>query len=216
MADKSILKKEIHPVKVHYPSKKVMNFVHDEQAKTDRHAIVVFIIFLLFLAVFTKLFVINPLNKVNQLESNYNQMAAQVQQYQETLGNYDSVKAAYDDKAGSFLTDDEKQELNRTDILDMIQEDVAPYVGISSIKIAGAQVSVFTDDTTLDTFSGIIARLQADSRNGYVTVTTTSSSDQSNNDLVQADIEITYGSVAEGGNQYCFPISSLCVRRFCY
>ena len=128
-------------------------------------------------------------------------MAAQVQQYQETLGNYDSVKAAYDDKAGSFLTDDEKQELNRTDILDMIQEDVAPYVGISSIKIAGAQVSVFTDDTTLDTVSGIIARLQADSRNGYVTVTTTSSSDQSNNDLVQADIEITYGSVAEGGNQ---------------
>ena len=201
MADKSILKKEIHPVKVHYPSKKVMNFVHDEQAKTDRHAIVVFIIFLLFLAVFTKLFVINPLNKVNQLESNYNQMAAQVQQYQETLGNYDSVKAAYDDKAGSFLTDDEKQELNRTDILDMIQEDVAPYVGISSINIAGAQVSVFTDDTTLDTVSGIIARLQADSRNGYVTVTTTSSSDQSNNDLVQADIEITYGSVAEGGNQ---------------
>ena len=201
MADKSILKKEIHPVKVHYPSKKVMNFVHDEQAKTDRHAIVVFIIFLLFLAVFTKLFVINPLNKVNQLESNYNQMAAQVQQYQEKLGNYDSVKAAYDDKAGSFLTDDEKQELNRTDILDMIQEDVAPYVGISSIKIAGAQVSVFTDDTTLDTVSGIIARLQADSRNGYVTVTTTSSSDQSNNDLVQADIEITYGSVAEGGNQ---------------
>ena len=201
MADKSILKKEIHPVKVHYPTKKVMNFVHDEQAKTDRHAIVVFIIFLLFLALFTKLFVINPLNKVNQLESNYNQMAAQVQQYQETLGNYDSVKAAYDDKAGSFLSDDEKQELNRTDILDMIQEDVAPYVGISSIKIAGAQVSVFTDDTTLDTVSGIIARLQADSRNGYVTVTTTSSSDQSNNDLVQADIEITYGSVAEGGNQ---------------
>ena len=201
MADKSILKKEIHPVKVHYPSKKVMNFVHDEQAKTDRHAIVVFIIFLLFLAVFTKLFVINPLNKVNQLESNYNQMAAQVQQYQETLGNYDSVKAAYDDKAGSFLSDDEKQELNRTDILDMIQEDVAPYVGISSIKIAGAQVSVFTDDTTLDTVSGIIARLQADSRNGYVTVTTTSSSDQSNNDLVQADIEITYGTVTEGGNQ---------------
>ena len=201
MADKSILKKEIHPVKVHYPSKKVMNFVHDEQAKTDRHAIVVFIIFLLFLAVFTKLFVINPLNKVNQLESTYNQMAAQVQQYQETLGNYDSVKAAYDDKAGSFLSDDEKQELNRTDILDMIQEDVAPYVGISSIKIAGAQVSVFTDDTTLDTVSGIIARLQADSRNGYVTVTTTSSSDQSNTDLVQADIEITYGSVAEGGNQ---------------
>ena len=201
MADKSILKKEIHPVKVHYPSKKVMNFVHDEQAKADRHAIVVFIIFLLFLAVFTKLFVINPLNKVNQLESNYNQMAAQVQQYQETLGNYDSVKAAYDDKAGSFLSDDEKQELNRTDILDMIQEDVAPYVGISSIKIAGAQVSVFTDDTTLDTVSGIIARLQADSRNGYVTVTTTSSSDQSNNDLVQADIEITYGSDQEGDDQ---------------
>ncbi|MEE8807213.1 MAG: hypothetical protein SOI44_02205 [Lactimicrobium sp.] len=201
MADKSILKKEIHPVKVHYPSKKVMNFVHDEQAKTDRHAIVIFIIFLLFLALFTKLFVINPLNKVNQLESNYNQMAAQVQQYQETLGDYDSVKAAYDDKAGSFLTDDEKQELNRTDILDMIQEDVAPYVGISSIKISGAQVSVFTDDTTLDTVSGIITRLQADSRNGYVTVTTTSSSDQSKNDLVQADIEITYGTVTEGGNQ---------------
>ncbi len=201
MADKSILKKEIHPVKVHYPTKKVMNFVHDEQAKTDRHAIVIFIIFLLFLALFTKLFVINPLNKVNQLESNYNQMAAQVQQYQDTLGDYDSVKDAYDDKAGSFLSDDEKQELNRTDILDMIQEDVAPYVGISSIQISGAQVTVHTDDTTLDTVSGIIARLQADSRNGYVTVTTTSSSDQSNNDLVQADIEITYGSVTEGGNQ---------------
>lgn len=107
-----------------------------------------------------------------------------MQQYQETLGDYDSVKAAYDDKAGSFLTDDEKQELNRTDILDMIQEDIAPYVGVTSIKISGAQVSVFTGDTTLDTVSGMIARLLADARNGYVTVTTTSGSDQSDNDLV--------------------------------
>lgn len=201
MADKSILKKEIHPVKVHYPTKKVMNFVYDEQAKTDRHAIVIFVFFLLFLALFTKLFVIDPLNKVNQLESSYRQMADQVKQYQDSLGDYDTVKAAYDDKAGSFLTDEEKQDLNRTQILDMIQEDIAPYVGVTSIKISGAQVSVFTGDTTLDTVSGMIARLQADARNGYVTVTTTSGSDQSDNDLVQADIEITYGSATEGGNQ---------------
>lgn len=201
MAEQSILKKEIHPVKVHYPTKKVMNFVYDEQAKTDRHAIVIFVIFLLFLALFTKLFVIDPLNKVNQLESSYRQMADQVKQYQDSLGDYDTVKAAYDDKAGSFLTDEEKQDLNRTQILDMIQEDIAPYVGVTSIKISGAQVSVFTGDTTLDTVSGMIARLQADARNGYVTVTTTSGSDQSDNDLVQADIEITYGSVTEGGNQ---------------
>lgn len=201
MAEQSILKKEIHPVKVHYPTKKVMNFVYDEQAKTDRHAIVIFVIFLLFLALFTKLFVIDPLNKVNQLESSYRQMADQVKQYQDSLGDYDTVKAAYDDKAGSFLTDEEKQDLNRTQILDMIQEDIAPYVGVTSIKISGAQVSVFTSDTTLDTVSGMIARLQADARNGYVTVTTTSGSDQSDNDLVQADIEITYGSVTEGGNQ---------------
>lgn len=201
MAEQNILKKEIHPVKVHYPTKKVMNFVYDEQAKTDRHAIVIFVIFLLFLALFTKLFVIDPLNKVNQLESSYRQMADQVKQYQDSLGDYDTVKAAYDDKAGSFLTDEEKQDLNRTQILDMIQEDIAPYVGVTSIKISGAQVSVFTGDTTLDTVSGMIARLQADARNGYVTVTTTSGSDQSDNDLVQADIEITYGSVTEGGNQ---------------
>lgn len=201
MAEQSILKKEIHPVKVHYPTKKVMNFVYDEQAKTDRHAIVIFVIFLLFLALFTKLFVIDPLNKVNQLEASYRQMADQVKQYQDSLGDYDTVKAAYDDKAGSFLTDEEKQDLNRTQILDMIQEDIAPYVGVTSIKISGAQVSVFTGDTTLDTVSGMIARLQADARNGYVTVTTTSGSDQSDNDLVQADIEITYGSVTEGGNQ---------------
>lgn len=201
MAERSILKKEIHPVKVHYPTKKVMNFVYDEQAKTDRHAIVIFVFFLLFLALFTKLFVIDPLNKVNQLESSYRQMADQVKQYQDSLGDYDTVKAAYDDKAGSFLTDEEKQDLNRTQILDMIQEDIAPYVGVTSIKIPGAQVSVFTSDTTLDTVSGMIARLQADARNGYVTVTTTSGSDQSDNDLVQADIEITYGSATEGGNQ---------------
>lgn len=201
MAEQNILKKEIHPVKVHYPTKKVMNFVYDEQAKTDRHAIVIFVFFLLFLALFTKLFVIDPLNKVNQLESSYRQMADQVKQYQDSLGDYDTVKAAYDDKAGSFLTDEEKQDLNRTQILDMIQEDIAPYVGVTSIKISGAQVSVFTGDTTLDTVSGMIARLQADARNGYVTVTTTSGSDQSDNDLVQADIEITYGSVTEGGNQ---------------
>jgi hypothetical protein len=81
----------------------------------------------------------------------------------------------------------------------MLESDMAPYVGIQSVQIAGNTIVVQTDVTNLQVVSRFLSALQNDSRNGFVTVTTASASkdtDTTNND-VTANVVITYGG---GGN----------------
>jgi len=61
------------------------------------------------------------------------------------------------------------------------------------------QISVKTGNTTLPVVSSLLSRMQADSRNSYVTVTTTAASNQENSDEVVADFEITYAASVNGG-----------------
>ena len=52
-----------------YPTKTDMNFVHDDVARSNRRAIILFVIFMIFLFFFVQVAVIMPMNKIMQAES---------------------------------------------------------------------------------------------------------------------------------------------------
>ena len=186
------LKKE----NVNYPEKRSINFISNEQRKNNRNAIIVFVLFLIFLAFFVKFAVINPLNKVNEAERQYRQMEAQLNSYKEELSDYNEVLELYNEKVGSFMSETEASYLDRTDIIKMVEDDIKANVNIQSIAISANTVRVTTDVSSMDNISSIVEILLSDTRNSYVTVTTTQANKDSN-DLVYADIIVVYSGVKQ-------------------
>ena len=198
MSKQSVLSKNISlkSKKTSYPTKTSMNFIVEDVSENKSFLFICFGIFLVCLALFTKFFVIDPLSKVSKLESNYNAIQSEITEIQSNTSDFNEVKAKYNDLVGSFLTEEEKNSLNRTDVIDMIDQDIRSYVDVTSIRISGNQISVYTSDTDLSTISNVLNILQNDERNEYVTVSTTSSS-SGDSSTVTADIEITYQSVVD-------------------
>ena len=194
-----VLSREIKLKKDKYPTKRTMNFVEDNESASNRKTIIIFVVFMIFLALFTKFGVIDFLNKTNQLEADYNAGNTQIAELQEKMKDYSSVEEQYNSMVGSFLSDDEKYSLNRPEILKMVDEDILPVVSISGITINNENVSVYTGLTDLNTISKVVDILEKDERTDYVTVSRTVA-DSNDTGLVSATIEITCKN-DEGGAQ---------------
>lgn len=199
MADKkSVLSKDISLGLDSYPKKRTMNFVVDKEEKTNKIAVVCFGVFLVALLLFTKFGVIDTLSKTSALESNYNSSNAQLNELRAALSDYSEVEEKYNSLVGSFLTDEEKSSLNRTDIIRMLDQDVFAYVDVTSFSITGNTISIYTGVTDLNTVSRVVSVLQNDSRTEYVTVNRTLA-DSEDSSRITADIEVTCTNL-EGGN----------------
>lgn len=187
--------------KIKYPDKNYINLIQDETRGNNRRAILWFLLFLVVLAVFVKFAVIDQLDKVARAEREYNVALAQVNAMRQSNSEYDDVKREYDEVTDWYMTDEEKAEVDKTNVFRMLEEDMGRYVGIKSVQIAGSTVVVQTDITDLQTVSQFLSALQNDARNGFVTVTTASASNgkEESNNKVTASVIITYGG-GEGGN----------------
>lgn len=182
--------------KVNYPTKTTINFISNQQQKNDRAAIIGFVVFMLFLGIFVKFAVIDPLNKVNQAEAVYRSMESQLNSYKTALADYEDVENRYNELVGSFMSESEASYLDRIDIIKMVEEDVMKYVEVRSIAISGNTVRVSTDTSTMDNISNIVNILLNDSRNSYVTVTT-AQANKDVKDMVYANLVIVYSGVKQ-------------------
>ncbi len=194
----NVLSKEIKLGRDLLPSKKSMNFVSDKEEKTNKVSIILFVVFLLLLCVFTKFCVIDKISKTNELINAYESSKSQLDSLNEELSDYEEVESKYNELVGEFLTDSEKNCLNRTDIIKLLDDDVTPYVSIKNFTISSNEVNVYTDVTDLNTISKVLAILQNDERTHYVTINRTLS-DSDDNQLVTAEILITFADL-DGGN----------------
>ena len=96
------------------------------------------------------------------------------------------------------MSEGERNCLNRTDLLKMVDEDILPQVSVANISISDNKMSVYTSLTDLNTISRVVDILQKDERTSYVTVSSTVS-DSEDSSKVSATIEITCQN--EGGNE---------------
>ncbi len=195
---KSALSKEISfKKKSVYPEKTSVNFIFNAQKKKNRYAVLLFVIFMIVLAVFVKFAVIDPIAKISSLEAQYNNDVKLLEQYQEQTADYDEVMAKYESLSGSFMTDDEKQLMLRMNMIQMLEEDLINDVPVQNMQITGSTITVHTGNTTLPTVSSLLYKMQNDIRNSYVTVTTTSASGAENESMVTADFVIVYAGGTE-------------------
>lgn len=187
--------------KIKYPDKTYINLIQDERKGQTRKTFGWIILYFIVLALIVKFGVLDQLDKVARAEQEYNKVLAQVNAMRQANSSYDEVKAQYDDVTDWYMTEEEKASVDKSNVFKMLEDDMGPFVGIKSVQIAGNTVAVQTGITDLQTVSRFLSKLQSDSRNGFVTVTTASASkgnEETKND-VTASVIITYGG-AEGGN----------------
>ena len=98
------------------------------------------------------------------------------------------------------MTEEEQMVIDKSNVFEMLEEDLVPYVGIKNVQIKGNKIVIQTNKTTLDTVSEFLHKLQLDKRNSFVSVTTANASNEKDvitNDVI-ATINITYsGGVSE-------------------
>ena len=191
----SILKKEIGGKKKSnpFPSKTSINFISNAQERKNKIALILFPIFLVVLALFVYFCVIGPLNKVNEAQSKYNAIARQNEEYKNALKNYSEVQREYNELTGNFLNENESAYFDRTEIIDMVEEDVLSSVSLSSLQINGNVIKITTGPTTMNDISNVVKVLLSDSRVADVTPKTAKASEDGS--VITAILEIVYGGV---------------------
>ncbi len=177
-----------------YPTKTSINFISDKQEKVDRTALILFPVFLILLALFVKFLVLDPMARLEAAKREYSQFETQLNEVKAQLKDYDQISKEYNEIRGDFMNDKERSYLDRSEILDMIKDDVFPYVELQSIQVSDNIIRIASGNTKLDTVSKIVGILLEDTRNADVKVKT-AKSDSKVNDDVTANMEIAFAGV---------------------
>ena len=180
-----------------YPKKKNINFVVDNTEKYNKISVLCFLVFMVFLVFFTKFAVINTLSAVNKLESNYNSYLSQIEAYNAKMADYDDVETRYNDLVGDFLTYDEQLSTSRSQIINMIEDDIG-FEHVENYTIDGQTIIVYTTAMSIKDVTSILNVLQADSNVSFAICKSTIY-DKNDESLVHGEYEIIYNTI--GGNK---------------
>lgn len=154
-----------------YPNKQyinVMDCMKPEENKTLE--IVIFIVFLIALAVFTKFGVIDKIAQMSAAEAAYNDMQRQITELREQNADYDKVKKDYSHYGLGYLDDTEILLVDREDVLDLLDKYVLKNADIKTLNVTDNTVTLTVEKTRLNAISSIVKELEADPDVAFVTV----------------------------------------------
>lgn len=176
--------------KIKYPDKEVINFIKDEKKKSDGKAILVFTLFMAALLVFIYFGVIRQLQKINEAEVAYKKAVSELNDLKEKNEAMADVEEEYNSRIEMYYSEDEAEYSNRKEIIDMISEDVLPYLDDISVNVADDNtITVTANQVDFSSVSQVLDILEADDRVYYVNVST---SDQQSNEGFGYTVDAQY------------------------
>ncbi len=180
--------------KIKYPDKEVINFIKDEKKKSDGKAILVFTLFMAALLVFIYFGVIRQLQKINEAEAVYKQTLSELNDLKEKNEEMADVEEEYNSRIEMYYSLEEAEYSNRKEIIDMISEDVLPYLDDINVSVADDNTILITaNQADFYTVSQVLDILEADDRVYYVNVSTSNQqSDEESGYTVDAQYMITW------------------------
>lgn len=178
--------------KTNYPEKTSLNLV--EKAKTRSKPgvqILLFVIFLLLLAIFVKFMVVDKLVAAYEAEAAYMTMQNQISQLQEANKDYEKVREEYSHYGNGYLNDAERAERDRMEMLHIVDKHVVRRAKVETVEIAENAASLTINEINLKTVATMVADLEAEDVVSYVTVSTAGTNKDSNQ-VVQAVLTIFF------------------------
>ncbi len=176
--------------KIKYPDKEVINFIKDEKKKSDGKAILVFTLFMAALLVFIYFGVIRQLQKINEAEATYKQTVSELNDLKEKNEAMADIEEEYNSRIEMYYSEEEAEYSNRKEIIDMISEDVLPYLDDINVEVGSDNtITITANQADFSTVSQVLDILEADDRVYYVNVST---SDQQSNEGYGYTVDAQY------------------------
>jgi len=117
------------------PIKKTMNFVQNDRNLSLKKVALFFMILLVLSALFLKLAVLEPLARKNAAETELLARQAQLESLNRTLESYEQIKAEYGRYSDGWLTESDIRLVDRLDILNLVEEEIAPGASIENLAV---------------------------------------------------------------------------------
>ncbi len=151
-----------------------------------------FAVYLVILAVFTRVFVWGELYRADRAEAEYAAAEQSLQTIQDANAVYAEVRAQYSHYGNGYLNEEERALPDRVDALDTIERCISTYGSIQSLQISGTEASVSLQMPDGSRLSEILAALEAEPMVSYARASM--SQTQSEQSYVNAQITIYFGS----------------------
>lgn len=185
-----------------YPTKQTINLAAQEvdYAKLKKY-VLGFVVCSIASILFIKFGVIDKFKLAEETKNAYLEKEQQIQMIEESIKQQGELQALYDRLNNTFLSESEAKQIDRIEMLDIVENCILDKANITSININNNQITANVMDTTLTAISEIVAALENDEKIAYVTVFTaqTKNPEQSNKKVV-ADIMVQLKS-EEGSNE---------------
>lgn len=181
------------------PSKTTLNLAIREKNPLSPVKVIPSVAILLIAAfLFSKFAVADRLVKVSQAQGQLARLEAQEQALIDAVADYDAVAGLYARYSVGWMTDEEKTLLLRSEILDLIQEELMPNSRIGNFSISGNILSVQMSGITLNGTSQLVQRLYQLPSVTNVSVYTAATKEDTG-DQVSVSMVITMTIPPEGG-----------------
>lgn len=154
-----------------YPTKTSINLADQNPAGTDKlTAIALFIILFALVGLFVKFAVFDPLTSVMASSDELSQAQAELESLEAANADYTTLNEQYSRYIVTGLTEDEQNLADRNEVLDLLRTEIMGSVNLSSAELVENTLTVTCVGVGLQGVSGLVGRLESDSRVLHVTV----------------------------------------------
>lgn len=159
--------------KAPYPTKTSINLVKSDTSQNNTLVtLLLFVLFLIVLAIFTKFAVIDPLASGVQSSREVTAARAELDALKVANADYAELSEQYSKYIVSGLSDEELNLVSREDVVDLITTKIINSTIVSSINVQGNIIEVTCVGLDLNGVSSIVENLKQDSRVSFVSVST--------------------------------------------
>lgn len=141
-----------------YPSKRHMNLYYKPDRTTKPATVSLYVLFVLVLLLgLAKLLVFDLYMDVRDKEEEYASVLREAEQYEEELKDYDEIHTRY---VLYSKTDEEAAQVDRMEILDLIDATVRANAQVENVSITGNQAQVQLFGVTLGQTADIVSQIE--------------------------------------------------------
>lgn len=153
------MKQMVNGKKVVYPTKRTMNLYFKVDRTTAPATAALYVLFaLVVLLALSKVAIYDPLEAARQLEERVLMLEEQTASQMERLKNYHQIQEDY---IRATPTEEELSQVDRMEILNLIDSTIRPAAKIAQVSISGDQVLLTFSDVTLEEAAGLVSKLEA-------------------------------------------------------
>lgn len=189
----------------HLPTKKDINLaVIGEQHMNVLVALPAILLILLAAALFSKFLVYDRMQEVSAAWREVSRLQDQLDAGYEELADYAELAELYAHYTFSGMTDEEKERIDRVEVLSLIDRLILPQAGVENLTINGNKMTLNMSGNTLQEINLLVQKLEADPVVDFCSVTTAVSKGENNvpveydeNTIVTARVIVYLKSTSE-------------------